>query len=110
MNDDIFSEDEHGNILFYKWGKFGGSYIINDAEMQNDLRKFIQTKNSLMKIDLRVYAIFFIAPIYFGLKYIFPEIPVILGVIISLIIVTTIFIWDYSNQIDNILTKEKDKT
>jgi len=108
MNNDIFSEDEHGNTLFYKWGKFGSSYIINDEEMQNELKKFIQSKNLLMKVDLRIYAIFFIAPIYFGLKYLFPETPVVLAIIISLIIVPTIFIWDYSNQIDKILTKEKD--
>jgi len=127
----IFSKDDEGNTIFYKWGGIGKASIVNEKDVQLELEKFILAKDllfgtshgsaigDLLKVLLilptmsmskpfRIIALILGAPIYFGLKYIFPEMPILLGISITFVSVVVVFIWDYSNQIDRILNKIKD--
>ena len=127
-NENIFSKDDDGNTVFYKWGGISKPSIVNNEEVQQELEEFIQAKDALlgtshgnafsdylkvltilptmsMSKPFRIIALILGAPIYFGLKYIFPTMPIVLGIFIAFISVLIVFMWDYSNQVDRILNK-----
>jgi len=128
MNNHIFSKDTKGNTIFYKWGGISKPCIVNDETVQKELEKFIRAKDLLFKTDhksalgdllsillllpqstltkpFKIIALIFGTPIFFTLKYFFSEIPILLAIFIAYVSVLTIFIWDYSNQVDKILRK-----